>query len=103
MLGGRYRYEFFICWRAINASGAANYKDAYGSLAKVFFEGYYSQVVILSHDLSINYIFFESLDKVGDLLVGFFLESFENSFLLFVLNVRLGKHQTEGMQFIIFD
>jgi hypothetical protein len=43
------------------------------------------------------------LDKVGDLLVGFFLESFENSFLLSVLNVRLGKHQTEGMQFIIFD
>jgi len=35
MLGGRYRYEFFTCWRAINASGAANYKDAYGSLAKV--------------------------------------------------------------------
>ncbi len=44
-------------------------------------------------------LIFQSLDKVGDLLVGFFLESFENSFLLSVLNVRLGQHQTEGVEF----
>eukprot|EP00002_Diphylleia_rotans_P021718 TRINITY_DN4235_c0_g1_i3.p1 TRINITY_DN4235_c0_g1~~TRINITY_DN4235_c0_g1_i3.p1 ORF type:complete len:1285 (-),score=233.19 TRINITY_DN4235_c0_g1_i3:151-3810(-) len=70
MLGGRYRYEFFNCWRKIHEKGVGNYKDAYANLIK-------------------------SMSRAGSMLVEFFLEAYENAFLVAILPQRLAKRIDE--------
>eukprot|EP00002_Diphylleia_rotans_P032243 TRINITY_DN6756_c0_g1_i10.p1 TRINITY_DN6756_c0_g1~~TRINITY_DN6756_c0_g1_i10.p1 ORF type:complete len:2620 (-),score=451.36 TRINITY_DN6756_c0_g1_i10:125-7984(-) len=70
MLGSRYRYEFFNCWRTIQSKGAGSYKDTYGSLIK-------------------------SITKAGDMLVEYFVEAFENSFLVVNIPQRIAKRSNE--------
>eukprot|EP00002_Diphylleia_rotans_P039414 TRINITY_DN9131_c0_g1_i2.p1 TRINITY_DN9131_c0_g1~~TRINITY_DN9131_c0_g1_i2.p1 ORF type:complete len:1246 (-),score=226.09 TRINITY_DN9131_c0_g1_i2:104-3841(-) len=70
MLGGRYRYEFFTCWRSIHKKGAGSYKDTYSGLVK-------------------------TISKAGDMLVDFFVEAFENSFLVANIPQLMSKRTTE--------
>eukprot|EP00002_Diphylleia_rotans_P018099 TRINITY_DN3506_c0_g1_i4.p1 TRINITY_DN3506_c0_g1~~TRINITY_DN3506_c0_g1_i4.p1 ORF type:complete len:1850 (+),score=318.73 TRINITY_DN3506_c0_g1_i4:3274-8823(+) len=70
MLGGRYRYEFFNCWRSIHAKGAANYKEIYSNIIK-------------------------STSRAGDALVEFFVEAYESSYLIANIPLRIAKRTGE--------
>eukprot|EP00002_Diphylleia_rotans_P029924 TRINITY_DN6116_c0_g4_i1.p1 TRINITY_DN6116_c0_g4~~TRINITY_DN6116_c0_g4_i1.p1 ORF type:complete len:743 (-),score=142.75 TRINITY_DN6116_c0_g4_i1:1566-3533(-) len=70
MLRGRYRYEFFKCWRQIHEIGAGNYKDTYKSLV-------------------------QSTSKAGQLLVDFFLEDAQNAFLKVCIEFRLKRKKED--------
>eukprot|EP00002_Diphylleia_rotans_P011601 TRINITY_DN2288_c0_g1_i1.p1 TRINITY_DN2288_c0_g1~~TRINITY_DN2288_c0_g1_i1.p1 ORF type:complete len:2402 (+),score=445.90 TRINITY_DN2288_c0_g1_i1:75-7280(+) len=70
MLQGRYRYEFFNCWRVLRGKGVANHKRAYEDKAK-------------------------ELTDTGNVLVEYFLELQESSFLISILLQRLASRADE--------
>ena len=68
MLGGRYRYEFFNCWRNINEKGTANYTDVYKDSAKVFNSPSFLTETNKGKNISLIFKYLKNLDIINDRL-----------------------------------